>query len=76
MNARTKLLTLFVLMLAAAALLGGCAMAPTVPADTYFIGLEQIHTDHQHLHRYACANGEPLSCTCTSIRLGECDCHC
>lgn len=76
MNARTKLLALFVLLFAAAALLAGCAVAPTVPTDTYFIGQERVQIDVEYLHRYTCANDAPLSCVCASIRLGQCDCRC
>lgn len=61
----------------AAAVLTGCTATPTwPPPDTFFIYGEARHVRRADLHRYMCANGVPLQCSCVSLKLGDCICRC
>lgn len=68
------------LWLAAAAtlLLPACSVQPPQPAAKmpYFIDGHVKTVDVDYLDRYACASGTPLICSCSSTKLGTCDCSC
>ena len=67
------------LVAASAVLPTACSVVPPQPAATapYFIdGRGAVTTDIDYVERYACASGKPLSCSCTSSKLGKCDCSC
>lgn len=78
MRTRVKLVSLVLL---SAALLGGCVssgqstLSLTGAQQLYvFHGLKTV--DRDYLNRYACPDGRPLICTCTSAHSRSCDCSC
>ncbi len=72
MNARPR----NVLPTAIAMLLTGCTSLSPAEPDLLYIGPEPVRVEREYLHRYACAAAVPLSCTCTSLMFGTCDCRC
>jgi hypothetical protein len=81
MKSRDKLISLVTL---SALLLDGCASIgqstlnvaqPARQDQTYFFrGFKTVDTDY--IGRYACADGQPLICSCTSLHARSCDCRC
>ena len=84
MKTRDKLIFIAAL---SAALLDGCAIGgpsalnfahaaqPALPDQTYYFrGLKTVDTEY--IDRYACADGRPLVCSCTSLHARTCDCSC
>ncbi len=60
-----------------AALSGACTTMSPQPASSQpvVLGFERIHQKHEFLERYACGNGAPLYCSCSS-RLPSATCAC
>ena len=78
MRTRAKLIPLVPLF---AILLVGCATSfqstssVTPPQQLYiFRGLKTV--DRDYMDRYACPDGRPLICTCSSLHSRSCDCSC